>query len=221
MTTVFNTVLIANRGEIALRILRACRSLGLRVIAVHSEADAGSRHVALADQAVCIGPAPAKASYLNAAEIVLAARLTGAQAIHPGYGFLSEDADFAAAVEAGGAGVWVGPPSGAIRLMGDKVSAKRAMIAAGVPCVPGSEARSARATVRRWRALARDDRLPADYQGGRRWRRTRHARSSRLRQSWTKPTGYHPATRPAQAFRNSEVYLEKFLQHGRGISRSR
>ena len=133
----FDTVLIANRGEIALRILRACRAEGLRTVAVHSEADADLRHVALADKAICIGPAPAAASYLNVPEILLAARLTGAGAIHPGCGFLSENADFAAAVEAAGL-TFIGPPSAAIRLMGDKVSAKRAMIAAGVPCVPGS-----------------------------------------------------------------------------------
>ena len=134
----FDKVLIANRGEIALRILRACKQMGLGTVAVHSQADADLRHVALADQAICIGPAPAAQSYLNTAEILLAARLTGAGAIHPGYGFLSENADFAAAVEAAGL-TFIGPPSAAIKLMGDKVSAKQAMIAAGVPCVPGSE----------------------------------------------------------------------------------
>ncbi|MDQ2801470.1 MAG: acetyl-CoA carboxylase biotin carboxylase subunit [Pseudomonadota bacterium] len=209
----FESVLIANRGEIALRILRACRVLGLRAIAVHSEADAGLRHVALADQAICIGPGAAKASYLNAAEILLAAKLTGAAAIHPGYGFLSEDADFAAAVEQAGL-VWVGPPSGAIRLMGDKVSAKRAMIAAGVPCVPGSEAalphdRSAVA------ALARDVGYPliikaAGGGGGRGMRIVPTAAELDEAVDTTR-------NEAGQAFRNSEVYLEKFLQHPRHI----
>ena len=133
----FDTVLIANRGEIALRILRACKLLGLKTVAIHSEADAGLRHVALADQSLCIGPAAASASYLDTAAILLAAEVTGAQAIHTGYGFLSENADFAEAVENAGL-TFIGPPSSAIRLMGDKVSAKQAMREAGVPCVPGS-----------------------------------------------------------------------------------
>ncbi|GEO83585.1 MULTISPECIES: acetyl-CoA carboxylase biotin carboxylase subunit [Alphaproteobacteria] len=134
----FDSVLIANRGEIALRILRACRDIGIKTIAIHSDVDRDLRHVALADQALCIGPAPAARSYLDSHEILLAAQLTGAGAIHPGYGFLSENADFADMVERAGI-VFVGPPSSAIRTMGDKVAAKRAMIAAGVPCVPGPD----------------------------------------------------------------------------------
>lgn len=134
----FDTVLIANRGEIALRVVRACKVLGLKTVAVHSEADANLRHVALADQAICIGAAPSPKSYLQKGEIILAARLTGAGAIHPGYGFLSENADFAEMVENAGI-TFVGPSSAAIRLMGDKVSAKRAMTQSGVPCVPGSD----------------------------------------------------------------------------------
>jgi acetyl-CoA carboxylase biotin carboxylase subunit len=134
----FDTVLVANRGEIALRIIRSCRMLGLRTVAVYSEADAGARHVRLADQAVCIGPAAAAASYLNIPALLLAAEATGAGAIHPGYGFLSENADFAGAVEAAGL-VYIGPPESVVRLMGDKVSAKQAMLRAGVPCVPGSD----------------------------------------------------------------------------------
>lgn len=134
----FDTVLIANRGEIALRVLRACKALGLKTVAVHSEADASLRHVALADKSICIGPAPSPRSYLQKGEIILAARLTGAGAIHPGYGFLSESADFAEMVENAGL-TFVGPSSAAIRLMGDKVSAKRAMTESGVPCVPGSD----------------------------------------------------------------------------------
>ena len=134
----FDTVLIANRGEIALRIQRACRKLGLKTVAAHSEADTTLRHVALADQAICIGAAPSPQSYLNQQEILLAAKVTGAGAIHPGYGFLSENASFAAAVERAGL-VFIGPASQSIRLMGDKVTAKQAMAAAGVPCVPGSD----------------------------------------------------------------------------------
>jgi acetyl-CoA carboxylase biotin carboxylase subunit len=134
----FDSVLIANRGEIALRILRACRALGLRTIAVHSEADRELPHVALADTALCIGPAPAARSYLDQAAILLAAKATGAAAIHPGYGFLSENADFAERVEAAGL-VFIGPRPDSIRLMGDKIAAKRAMREAGVPCVPGGE----------------------------------------------------------------------------------
>src|SRR5256885_4774912 len=135
---VFDTVLIANRGEIALRILRACRGLGLRTVIVHSEADRDASYVAQADQSLCIGPASAGQSYLNQAAILLAAEVSGAQAIHPGYGFLSENAGFVESVERAGL-VFIGPSSACIRTMGDKVSAKRAMRAAGVPCVPGPD----------------------------------------------------------------------------------
>src|SRR5690242_5551177 len=128
----FDSVLIANRGEIALRILRACRGLGLRTVAVHSEADRGAAYLRQADQAVCIGPASPGQSYLNQSAILLAAQVTGAQAIHPGYGFLSENAGFVEKVERAGL-VFIGPSSACIRTMGDKVAAKRAMRAAGVP----------------------------------------------------------------------------------------
>lgn len=131
-------VVIANRGEIALRILRACRQLGLKTVAVHSSADRDLMHVKLADETICIGPAAAKDSYLNIPSIIAAAEATGASAIHPGYGFLSENADFAEMVEKSGF-VFIGPNADTIRLLGDKVSAKRAMKRAGVPCVPGSE----------------------------------------------------------------------------------
>ncbi|CAE6708092.1 Biotin carboxylase [Paraburkholderia aspalathi] len=134
----FNKVLIANRGEIALRIQRACRELGLKTVAVHSEADADARYVRLADEALCIGPAAPGQSYLNRAAILFAAHVSGAQAVHPGYGFLSENADFAAQVEAAGM-AFIGPEPDSIRTMGDKVAAKRAMRAAGVPCVPGPD----------------------------------------------------------------------------------
>jgi acetyl-CoA carboxylase, biotin carboxylase subunit len=134
----FETVLIANRGEIALRIQRACRLLGLRTVAAHAEADRDAPHVRGADLAICIGPAPAARSYLDGAAILLAAEATGAEAIHPGYGFLSENADFAEGVAAAGL-AFIGPSAACIRTMGDKVAAKRAMLEAGVPCVPGSD----------------------------------------------------------------------------------
>ncbi|WP_277188604.1 acetyl-CoA carboxylase biotin carboxylase subunit [Caballeronia sp. BR00000012568055] len=134
----FEKVLIANRGEIALRIQRACRELGLKTVAIHSEADAEARYVRLADESLCIGPAAPGLSYLNRSAILLAAEVTGAQAVHPGYGFLSENADFAAQVEAAGMS-FIGPRPESIRIMGDKVAAKRAMREAGVPCVPGPD----------------------------------------------------------------------------------
>ncbi len=134
----FNKILIANRGEIALRILRACRELGIKTVAVHSTADRDLKHVRLADETVCIGGAAATGSYLNMAAIISAAEVTQADAIHPGYGFLSENADFAESVEKSGF-VFIGPRSETIRLMGGKTTAKAEMIAAGVPCVPGSD----------------------------------------------------------------------------------
>jgi acetyl-CoA carboxylase, biotin carboxylase subunit len=134
----FEKILIANRGEIALRIQRACRELGIKTVAVHSEADAEAKYVKLADESVCIGPPPSALSYLNVPAIISAAEVTDAEAIHPGYGFLSENADFAERVETSGF-VFIGPKAETIRLMGDKVNAKLAMKKAGIPCVPGSE----------------------------------------------------------------------------------
>ena len=134
----FDKILIANRGEIALRILRACQEMGIKTVTVHSEADAEAKYVALSDESVCIGPAASNLSYLNIQAIISAAEVTDAQAIHPGYGFLSESADFAERVEKSGFS-FIGPNSETIRLMGDKVSAKDAMKRTGVPCVPGSE----------------------------------------------------------------------------------
>src|SRR5260221_4751451 len=134
----FDKILIANRGEIALRIQRACRELGIKTVVVHSEADRDAKYVRLADESVCIGPPSSAQSYLHVPAIIAAAEVTDAQAIHPGYGFLSENADFADQVEKSGF-VFIGPRVETIRLMGDKISAKAAMTKAGVPCVPGSE----------------------------------------------------------------------------------
>ncbi|MBO7257538.1 MAG: acetyl-CoA carboxylase biotin carboxylase subunit, partial [Alphaproteobacteria bacterium] len=134
----FEKVLIANRGEIALRIHRSCREMGIKTVAVHSTVDSNAMHVKLADEAICIGPAPAKDSYLNRAAIISAAIMTGADAIHPGYGFLSENAEFAEMVQAHGI-TFIGPTPKMIRLMGDKISAKQAAIDAGLPVIPGSD----------------------------------------------------------------------------------
>src|SRR3984885_9306408 len=134
----FQKILIANRGEIALRVQRACRELGILSVAVHSTADADAMHVRLADESVCIGPPPARDSYLNIPAILTAALVTGAEAIHPGYGFLSENAGFAEMVEAHGL-TFIGPSSAHIRMMGDKIAAKAAMARLGVPLVPGSD----------------------------------------------------------------------------------
>jgi acetyl/propionyl-CoA carboxylase alpha subunit len=149
---VIESVLIANRGEIARRIIRTARSLGVRTIAVYSEADAGAPHVAEAAEAVPVGPPPVRESYLRADAMLEAARRTGAAAIHPGYGFLSENADFAEAVIAAGL-VWVGPPPSAIRAMGLKDAAKRLMAEAGVPTTPGYLGEDSRR--RRWRGKRR------------------------------------------------------------------
>lgn len=134
----FEKILIANRGEIALRIQRACRELGIKTVVIYSEADKEAKYVRLADEAVCIGPPPTSASYLNMPAIISAAEVTNAQAVHPGYGFLSENADFAERVEQSGF-TFIGPRAETIRLMGDKVSAKQTMLKTGVPCLPGSE----------------------------------------------------------------------------------
>jgi len=210
---VFDTVLIANRGEIALRILRACRDLGLNTVAVHSEADSGLRHVALANQALCIGPAAAAQSYLNIPEIIAAATLTGAGAIHPGYGFLSENAEFAAQVEDAGL-IFIGPPSGAIRLMGDKVLAKRAMLAAGVPCVPGSEG-TLPGDTEAVRPIAEAVGYPlmvkaAGGGGGRGMRIVRNAAQLDEAVAITREEA-------RRAFGNPELYIERFLEHPRHI----
>ncbi len=209
----FDTVLIANRGEIALRIQRACRGLGLRTVAVFSEPDRDAPHVRLADQALCIGPAAARDSYLDQAALLFAAELSGAQAIHPGYGFLAENADFAERVEAAGLTL-IGPPSAAIRLMGDKIAAKRAMRAAGVPCVPGPDA-ALPDDPAALHDLARAIGYPvivkaAGGGGGRGMRLVRDAAALSEAVALTQEEA-------RRAFGNSEVYLEKFLGHPRHV----
>jgi acetyl-CoA carboxylase biotin carboxylase subunit len=209
----FDTVLIANRGEIALRILRACRSLGLKTVAIHSEADRDLRHVQLADKSLCIGPAPARDSYLNIASILLAAKATGAGAIHPGYGFLSENAAFAEAVEKAGL-VFIGPPAEAIRTMGDKIAAKEAMRAAGVPCVPGS---GGALPDEEWRVrhIAAEVGYPVIVKasgggGGRGMRIVRREEELADAVALTREEA-------SRAFNNPDVYIEMFLEHPRHV----
>jgi acetyl-CoA carboxylase biotin carboxylase subunit len=209
----FDSVLIANRGEIALRIQRACRGLGLRTIAVHSEADRDAIHVRQADQALCIGPAAPVHSYLNQAAILFAAQVSGAQAIHPGYGFLSENAGFVARVEEAGL-AFIGPSAACIRTMGDKVAAKRAMRAAGVPCVPGPDS-ALPDDPTGIQAIARDIGYPVIVKaaggGGGRGMRVVHDEAGLLDAlSLTREEA-------RRAFGNPEVYIEKFLLHPRHV----
>ncbi len=206
-------VVIANRGEIALRILRACKELGIRTVAVHSTADENLKHVLLADESVCIGrPAPAD-SYLNMPAIISAAEVTDAVAIHPGYGFLSENADFAERVEQSGF-TFVGPRADTIRLMGDKVAAIAAMKSSGVPCVPGSGGPLGDDTEENFR-IARDIGYPVIIKaaggGGGRGMRVVHSEPSLLNAiTITK-------SEAMAAFGNDTVYLEKFLEHPRHV----
>ncbi|MDH2341909.1 MULTISPECIES: acetyl-CoA carboxylase biotin carboxylase subunit [unclassified Bradyrhizobium] len=209
----FDKVLIANRGEIALRIQRACRAMGLKTVVIHSEADSDARYVALADQALCIGPAPASSTYLNMAAILLAAEISGAQAIHPGYGFLSESAEFADRVARAGL-TFIGPPADCIRTMGDKVAAKRAMRMAGVPCVPGPDSALPDDPVE-VRAIARDIGYPviikaAGGGGGRGMRIVRNASALDEALALTRAEA-------SKAFGNPAVYIEKFLEKPRHI----
>ncbi|MDH2398707.1 acetyl-CoA carboxylase biotin carboxylase subunit [Bradyrhizobium sp. SSUT18] len=209
----FDKVLIANRGEIALRIQRACRAMGLKTVVIHSEADSDARYVALADQALCIGPAPASSTYLNMAAILLAAEISGAQAIHPGYGFLSESAEFADRVARAGL-TFIGPPADCIRTMGDKVAAKRAMRMAGVPCVPGPDSALPDDPVE-VRAIARDIGYPviikaAGGGGGRGMRIVRNAGALDEALALTRAEA-------SKAFGNPAVYIEKFLEKPRHI----
>jgi len=209
----FEKILIANRGEIALRIQRACRELGIRTVVVYSEADTEAKYVKLADEAVCIGPPPAAQSYLNIPAIISAAEVTDAEAIHPGYGFLSENADFADKVERSGF-VFIGPRPENIRLMGDKVSAKTAMIKAGVPCVPGSEGTlpdNSKEIVRIARKIGYPVIIKAAGGGGGRGMRVVHTEAALLNAvNMTR-------SEAAAAFSNPMVYMEKYLENPRHI----
>ena len=209
----FEKILIANRGEIALRIQRACREMGIRTVVVHSEADRDAKYVKLADESVCIGPAPSTRSYLHVPAIIAAAEVTDAEAIHPGYGFLSENADFAERVEQSGF-VFIGPRPETIRLMGDKVSAKDAMKATGVPVVPGSEGALPDDPDECLR-LARDIGYPVIIKaaggGGGRGMRVVHTEANLL-QAIQLTQGEAQA-----AFGNPTVYMEKFLGNPRHI----
>ena len=167
----FDKILIANRGEIALRVLRACKELGISTVAVHSTADADAMHVRLADESVCIGPPPSKDCYLNIPALLAACEITGADAVHPGYGFLSENARFAEILAEHNLD-FIGPKAEHIRLMGDKIEAKKTAKKLGIPVVPGSD--GAVDTRRRRDGDRRGDRLPGAGQGGRRRRRPRH-----------------------------------------------
>jgi len=209
----FEKILIANRGEIALRIQRACRELGIRTVVVHSEADTEAKYVKLADESVCIGPAPAAQSYLNIPAIISAAEVTDAEAIHPGYGFLSENADFAEKVERSGF-VFIGPRPENIRLMGDKVTAKQAMLKAGVPCVPGSEGalpEDPKEVVRIARKVGYPVIIKAAGGGGGRGMRVVHTEAALLN-AVSMTRGEAQA-----AFSNATVYLEKYLENPRHI----
>ncbi|MEW6165528.1 MAG: acetyl-CoA carboxylase biotin carboxylase subunit [Pseudomonadota bacterium] len=209
----FEKVLIANRGEIALRILRACREMGIRTVAVHSTADAEAKYVKLADESVCIGPAPSGQSYLNIPAIISAAEVTDSEAIHPGYGFLSENADFGERVEKSGF-VFIGPRPETIRLMGDKVSAKDAMKAAGVPCVPGSEGAlpdDPKEIVKIARMIGYPVIIKAAGGGGGRGMRVVHTEAALINAvNMTR-------TEAGAAFGNPMVYMEKFLENPRHI----
>ena len=206
-------ILIANRGEIALRILRACRELGIKTVAVHSMADRDLKHVLLADESVCIGPAQSRDSYLQVPAIISAAEVTDTVAIHPGYGFLSENADFAERVENSGF-IFIGPKPETIRLMGDKVSAINAMQQAGVPCVPGSDGpldSNKKRTVELGREIGYPIIIKAAGGGGGRGMRVVHSEATLLNAvALTKAEA-------AAAFGNDMVYMEKYLENPRHV----
>ncbi len=209
----FKKILIANRGEIALRIQRACREMGIKSVVVYSEADREAKYVKLADEAVCIGPAPSGQSYLHMPAIISTAEVTDAEAIHPGYGFLSENADFAERVEKSGF-VFIGPTPEAIRIMGDKVSAKQAMIKSGVPCVPGSEGalpEDPKEIIRIARAVGYPVIIKAAGGGGGRGMRVVHTEAALIHAVQT------TRTEAGAAFGNPSVYMEKFLENPRHV----
>ena len=209
----FKKILIANRGEIALRIQRACRELGVKAVMVYSEADRDAKYVRLADEAVCIGPAPSALSYLNVPAIISAAEVTDSEAIHPGYGFLSENADFAERVEQSGF-QFIGPTPESIRIMGDKVSAKQAMIRAGVPCVPGSDGElpeDPNEIKRIAKTVGYPVIIKAAGGGGGRGMRVVHTEAALINAvAMTKAEA-------GVAFGNPAVYMEKFLQNPRHV----
>ncbi len=209
----FDKILIANRGEIALRVQRACRELGIKTVAVHSEADREAKYVKLADESVCIGPASSGQSYLNIPAVISAAEVTDAQAIHPGYGFLSENADFAERVEQSGF-VFIGPRAETIRLMGDKVSAKNAMKKAGVPCVPGSDGALSDDPVeiiKTAKQVGYPVIIKAAGGGGGRGMRVVHTEAALI-------ASVNMTKAEAQAaFGNPVVYMEKYLEKPRHI----
>lgn len=209
----FDKILIANRGEIALRVQRACRELGIKTVAVHSEADREAKYVKLADESVCIGPASSGQSYLNIPAVISAAEVTDAQAIHPGYGFLSENADFAERVEQSGF-VFIGPRAETIRLMGDKVSAKNAMKKAGVPCVPGSDGALPEDPVeiiKTAKQIGYPVIIKAAGGGGGRGMRVVHTEAALI-------ASVNMTKAEAQAaFGNPVVYMEKYLEKPRHI----
>jgi acetyl-CoA carboxylase biotin carboxylase subunit len=206
-------VLIANRGEIALRIMRACHTLGIKTVAVHSTVDRNLKHVGMSDESVCIGGAPAAESYLNIPAIIAAAEVTDAQAIHPGYGFLSENADFCERVERSGF-VFIGPTADVIRMMGDKVEAIRAMQAAGVPCVPGSGGplgEDARDNARIAKEIGYPVIIKAAGGGGGRGMRVVHTEAALANAIQT------TKAEARAAFGNADVYMEKFLENPRHV----
>jgi acetyl-CoA carboxylase, biotin carboxylase subunit len=209
----FEKILIANRGEIALRIQRACRELGVKTVVAYSTADKDAKYVKLADEAVCIGPAPSPQSYLNMPALISAAEVTDAEAIHPGYGFLSENADFAERVEQSGF-AFIGPRPETIRLMGDKVTAKQTMIKTGVPCVPGSEGAlpdDPKEIVKIARAVGYPVIIKAAGGGGGRGMRVVHTEAALV-------NAVNMTREEAErAFGNPQVYMEKFLENPRHI----
>ncbi|WP_043632103.1 acetyl-CoA carboxylase biotin carboxylase subunit [Chromobacterium haemolyticum] len=209
----FEKILIANRGEIALRIQRACREMGIKTVVVHSEADREAKYVKLADESVCIGPAPSGKSYLNVPALIAAAEVTDSQAIHPGYGFLSENADFAERVEQSGF-VFIGPRPDTIRQMGDKVSAKNAMIEAGVPCVPGSDGalpEDPAEIVKIAKKIGFPVIIKAAGGGGGRGMRVVHTEGALIN------SVQMTRAEAGAAFGNPTVYMEKFLEEPRHI----
>jgi len=208
----FKKILVANRGEIALRVILACKELGIATVAVHSEADTDSLHVKFADEAVCIGPPPATESYLNANRIIAAAEITGAEAIHPGYGFLAENAAFAEMVEECGL-TWIGPPPELITKMGDKATAKRMMAEAGLPTIPGSTGpvEDDEEAVAVAEEIGYPVMIKASAGGGGKGMRTAHDREALL-------SGIQVARGEAErAFGDPSLYIEKYLESPRHV----